>query len=305
MFEFPWQWGYCACAFYLLGVVQTLINSNGKTATVMGSTRHDAHVLGMVLVVSPFIVNNGCALSAGFLATTNVFAAEVITRLLYASWVVHCGVLGFFVLLMGFRLLKVVTQHINRVKSKSYDPVHKAKLLASSGKIRAIIYVIFTALASFVLLLCFYSLFRDWIIQTVSVSLFGCILWNYLSTTLTLLASVLFLRSPRRHLNNAHLAHPSSGHDVPQVETTFGEIVTDELMMNESCPSEISSVAMETLQKLRSMAPPLPPPPPLHDPSSSSSFKPSSSSAISSSGKSFSTSQHDFYDSSSSTLVAQ
>ncbi|ORX63176.1 hypothetical protein DM01DRAFT_1331251 [Hesseltinella vesiculosa] len=252
LFEFPWQFGYCACACYMLGIVQTLVNSNRDTAGVLSTTSKEAHVFGTVLIISPFIVNNSCALVAGILETTDLSLGELWTQMLYVSWISHCTVLSLVASVMGFKLLRLVNKNFKNIKAKTFDLTFLERLITGLTRIRLLLLLIVSCLMGYVLLLIFYITFRSFILRSTPFSFLYCIAWNNFATTLTMVACILFLQSGRTKEESTSAGVKSDGQES-HVETTFGEIITDDEEESSCGQSVLSLVAMEALEHIQSM----------------------------------------------------
>lgn len=142
MFEFPWQFGYGSFALYLVGIAQTLADVRWYTdkqnlilvwVTLNPPTPHQqshkaistgwlpsartVDIVGSTFFLAPFILNNICVLVAGAYARSNLYVAEVLTRILYVLWFLHCFSLAMAVLFSGIRLVRILNRHLAKVQS--------------------------------------------------------------------------------------------------------------------------------------------------------------------------------------------
>lgn len=74
-------------------------------------------IVGSTFFLAPFILNNICVLVAGAYARSNLYVAEVLTRILYVLWFLHCFSLAMAVLFSGIRLVRILNRHLAKVQS--------------------------------------------------------------------------------------------------------------------------------------------------------------------------------------------
>ncbi|ORZ17270.1 hypothetical protein BCR42DRAFT_491167 [Absidia repens] len=260
MFEFPWQWGYGACALYLLGIAQTLADSHKSTARLWLPSAKVVDRIGLTFLFAPFIVNNVCSIASGILASGSppspelLYRAEIFTRLLYVFWFIHCGSLACAVLYAGARLLTLLTAHLRKFKSSTTSSEQQRKVQAGMLKIRLLVAVIFIALAGFAVFLLIYGCLRDIIIQSVPGSYALCVIWNFLGPVASFLACIAVVLNPRiDEKPTIGLPNSSGGGGTTLSNQVTGNMFTTSVSQQESCDMQgtLSANAFDTLQKIK------------------------------------------------------
>lgn len=123
------------------------------------------------------------SLAAGILAEKDLELAETFTRLLYIFWFVHCFSLAVAVFFAGFRLTRILGDHL-----KKFNTTGPRYVSVKTGifKIRAVMTIITICLLMFAIFLLTYGVLRDIIMvnQLGSVILGG--IWTFLGALATL-----------------------------------------------------------------------------------------------------------------------
>ncbi|CAO3630763.1 unnamed protein product [Cunninghamella blakesleeana] len=190
-FEIGWQFGYGSFALYLIGIAQTLADSHKAISSGWLPSPRTVDIVGCIFFFSPFILNNVCSLITGFLAESNQYVAEIFIRVLYVLWFIHCFSLATAVMLSGWKLLRILDQHL--AKFQNSGP-RAASIQAGIFKIRSVVIIIAICLDSFACFLLLYGILRDQIMTSTIGSLVLSAIWNWLGplTTLAAQAAVLF-----------------------------------------------------------------------------------------------------------------
>ncbi|KAI8096317.1 uncharacterized protein BX664DRAFT_346387 [Halteromyces radiatus] len=267
LFEFAWQWGYGACALYLLGIAQTLADSHKSTARQWLPSTRTVDIIGLTLLFAPVITNNICSIAAGVIGskgtetTTSldpmtpsslsaVHTAEIFVRLLYLFWFIHCGSLAIAVLYTGIRLLRVLNDHLKKFKP---GVLQRQKIQAGALKIQILVALIFLAVGGFAIFLLLYGILRDQIMQSVPGSYALCVLWNFLAPLASVLICLAIISNPRIDEKPAlGLPNSSTGGNASSSNQNSANIYSTTSNTEASeFPVNLSATAFETLQQIK------------------------------------------------------
>ncbi|KAI8881062.1 hypothetical protein K501DRAFT_223763 [Backusella circina FSU 941] len=216
MFEFPWQFGYGAFALYLVGIAQTLADSHKAISSGWLPSPRTVDILGLTIFLTPFIVNNIVALGAGALARTNVYAAEICTRLLYVFWFVHCFGLACAVLFSGSKLVRILNKHLEKFQTSG---PRYTSVKTGIFKIRALMGLISVCLFMFAVFLLMFGVLRDKIMASLPGSLALSVIWNYLGPVTTIFVEAAIIFNPKVG-ENSNLGLKSSNEKTTGVYDT-------------------------------------------------------------------------------------
>jgi hypothetical protein len=122
------------------------------------------------------------SLGAGILARKNVALAETFTRVLYIFWFVHCSSLAMAVLFSGYRLIKILEDHIQKFNTSG---PRYTSVKTGIYKIKAVMSIITICLLMFAAFLLLYGILRELIMVNVPGSLFLGAMWNFLGAVAT------------------------------------------------------------------------------------------------------------------------
>ncbi|KAI8373221.1 uncharacterized protein BYT42DRAFT_579638 [Radiomyces spectabilis] len=224
LFEISWQFGYGGFALYLVGIAQALSETHKSIATGWLPSPLFVDILGSWFFLWPFVINNICSIVAGALATTNLQAAEVFTRLLYGFWFLHNSTITTAVLYSGWRLISILNRNLTKFKTSGarYTSIKKGIF-----KIKMIIAIIAVCLMTFATFLLLYGILRNMIIVNFPGSIFLAVIWTYLGPVTTIFVELAIIINPVIKDNPA-LALKSSGGDIMSEDTVEESYVTTE-----------------------------------------------------------------------------
>ncbi|CAO3630767.1 unnamed protein product [Cunninghamella blakesleeana] len=194
MFEFPWQFGFAACALYLLGIAQTLADSHKSSTKEWLPSPRTVDVIGIIIIFAPVLLNNICSIASGILANRQLDTAVIFVRILYVLWFLHCTTAAIIIMVLGIRLLKTLQTNVKnfRTSGEKYKAIKTGMF-----KIKLLVIVIATALSGYGIFLLVYCILRDQIIQDVPGSYALCIIWNYLGPVATFCADLAVIANPK------------------------------------------------------------------------------------------------------------
>ncbi|KAL0135879.1 hypothetical protein V8B55DRAFT_1369983 [Mucor lusitanicus] len=194
IFEFPWQFGFGAFALYLIGIAQTLADSHRVIANSWLPSPRLVDLIGGTIFLAPFIINNVMSLAAGILAEKNLHLAQIFTRLLYIFWFVHCFSLSVAVFFSGYRLIRILSAHLQKFKTTGPRYV---SVQTGIFKIRAVMSIITTCLMMFAVFLLIFGILREIIMVNVVGSVVLGAIWNFLGAVATLGVEIAIIFNPK------------------------------------------------------------------------------------------------------------
>ncbi|KAI8097726.1 uncharacterized protein BX664DRAFT_327108 [Halteromyces radiatus] len=113
MFELPWQFGITALSCYLFGVANTLSNSSNTIYKSWVRSQTLVDTICITMITLPYITINPVAITAGYYAQSeNNEQAIIWTDTIYYLWLIYTFLLGSLILFAGFRLLKLLNNHL-------------------------------------------------------------------------------------------------------------------------------------------------------------------------------------------------
>ncbi|KAI8877238.1 hypothetical protein K501DRAFT_198625, partial [Backusella circina FSU 941] len=218
MFEFGWQFGFWGCTAYVIGIAQASAESQKSISTKWLPLPRIVDTAGFTFLIVPFVLNNTASITAGVLATSNIKAADIFTKLLYVFWFLHCGSLATSVVYCGSRLIQTLSDHLKKFNATGE---RHAKIKTGIFKIRSMVIIISIALYSFALFLIFYGILRDLVMKNYVGSIFLCTVWNLLGPIATLGAALTIIFNPKmnKKTRNASINRSSSGQSTTVFES--------------------------------------------------------------------------------------
>lgn len=147
--------------------------------------------IGGTIFISPFIINNVMSLAAGILAESNLRLAQTFTRLLYIFWFVHCLGLSIAVFFSGYRLIRILGEHLKKFNTSGPRYV---SVKTGIFKIRAVMTIITSCLIMFAVFLLVFGILRETIIVNVAGSITLGAIWNLLGavTAMSVQIAIVF-----------------------------------------------------------------------------------------------------------------
>ncbi|KAI7856658.1 hypothetical protein BDC45DRAFT_60719 [Circinella umbellata] len=170
-FEIAWPFGYGAFALYLIGMAQTLADSHKAISTGWLPSPRVVDIVGTSIFLGPFLINEPMCLIIGYLITTNMKVAEILVRIHYFIWSLHCCTLAFTVLYSGTRLCRILTAHLEKFNAGGprFDAIRTGII-----KIRFVMFLISTCLILFAAMGFIYAALRTEMMRsTVGNMAFG------------------------------------------------------------------------------------------------------------------------------------
>ncbi|KAI9490862.1 hypothetical protein BDB00DRAFT_523824 [Zychaea mexicana] len=157
-FEFAWPFGFGAFALYLIGIAQTLADSHKAISTGWLPSPLIVDIVGSSIFLAPIIINEPTSVITGYLSTYNVRAADILVRVHYSVWAVHCVALTTTVMYSGMRLVRILNTHLEKINpgGPRYDGIKTGIV-----KIRAVMLCIAICLSTFAAMMVLYSILRD------------------------------------------------------------------------------------------------------------------------------------------------
>ncbi|KAI9476550.1 MAG: hypothetical protein EXX96DRAFT_302201 [Benjaminiella poitrasii] len=224
MFEFPWQFGFGAFALYLIGIAQTLADSHRVIANSWLPSPRLVDIIGCTIFLAPFIINNVMSLAAGILAQRDLRLAQVFTRLLYIFWFIHCFSLAVAVFFSGFRLIRILGDHLKKFKTTGPRYI---SVKTGIFKIRTVMCIIVTCLLMFAIFLLVFGILREIIIVNFVGSTILGVIWNFLGAVTTLGVEIAIIFNPKVDDGSAlGLKNSSSTTEKSSGNETGGQFVT-------------------------------------------------------------------------------
>jgi hypothetical protein len=164
-------------------------------------------IMGSWFFVWPFVINNICSIIAGAFAHTELYTAEVFTRLLYGFWFLHNTSFSCVVLYAGYRLVRILNGHLAK-----FDQTGSRYAAVKMGifKIKMIVTIIINCLMMFATFLLLYGILRDLIMVNVPGSVFLAVVWTYLGPLATAAVELAILINPKFEKNAALFAGSSA-----------------------------------------------------------------------------------------------
>ncbi|CAO3630771.1 unnamed protein product [Cunninghamella blakesleeana] len=209
LFEFSWHFGYAACALYLLGIAQTLADSNKNMIQGWLPAPRIVDMIGIGFMLGPVILHNICSIAAGALAYTNLPLAETFTNILYGFWFMHTFTLSLTVLFAGVRLLRILKNHL--IKFPPTGERYKSIRLGIF-KIQSLMSIISFCLGGYSVFLLVYAVDRDQITQNSAGSIAMATIWNFWAPAATLIGEIAIIINPKLGENtNFGMKGSSSG----------------------------------------------------------------------------------------------
>ncbi|KAI8982451.1 hypothetical protein BDF20DRAFT_867039 [Mycotypha africana] len=200
MYEFPWQFGFGAFALYLIGIARTLADSHRVIANSWLPSPRLVDFIGGTIFLAPFIINNVMSLAAGILAERDLGLAQTFTRLLYIMWFIHCSGLSIAVFFSGYRLIRILEEHLEKFKATGPRYV---SVKTGIFKIRLVMSIIVTCLLMFAVFLLVFGILRETIIiDTIGSIVLGGI-WNFLGAVATLGVEFAIIFNPKIDESNS------------------------------------------------------------------------------------------------------
>ncbi|KAI9498118.1 hypothetical protein BDB00DRAFT_801202 [Zychaea mexicana] len=204
LYEIPWSIGLSGITLYLIGIAQTIAQSNSASGWLPSTGAIDA--FGLIFIIAPLVVGESFTIAAGAMATKNLHLAETLIRINYSLWFIWTGGVGTSVMFAGIRLIRILRNHHKKFRqSKNYEAVkagiYKIQLTAFS-------YVI--CLYSFATVLLLYGILRNYIMENTKGSIFLGVVWSLLAGATTLLVELAVLISPSKKENAALRTRSSS-----------------------------------------------------------------------------------------------
>ncbi|KAI9345428.1 hypothetical protein BD770DRAFT_397051 [Pilaira anomala] len=212
LYELPWQFGLCAFACYLFGIAHTVSHSSKiiRNNWFRSSIRID--ILCTTLITLPFITNNICSIAASIYADRSQFyQAKLFTDLLYHFWSFYCFILASFILFAGLRLLKILQHHLENQHDQDNHASHKIK--HGAFKVKVVMVVSVTSLLVFMLIKCFYGIFRKEILLNHVASLFVAIFWTFDGTVASTVVFLTLVINPKA-LSQLNISSNSNGSET-------------------------------------------------------------------------------------------
>ncbi|KAI7901306.1 uncharacterized protein BX663DRAFT_537063 [Cokeromyces recurvatus] len=235
MFEFPWQFGYGAFALYLIGIAQTLADSHKVIANNWLPSPRLVDIIGCTIFLAPFIINNVMSLAAGILAQKDLKLAKVFTRLLYIFWFIHCFCLAVSVVFSGFRLTRILKNHLNKFNTTGPRYV---SVKTGIFKIRAVMSIIGVCLIMFAVFLLMFGILREKIIVNLLGSIILGAFWNFLGVVTTLGVELAIIFNPKiddntsfglkANNNNPSTSEKISDNEIVGQYVTYSNITTSQ-----------------------------------------------------------------------------
>ncbi|KAI9307365.1 hypothetical protein BJ944DRAFT_197765 [Cunninghamella echinulata] len=195
-YEIAWQFGYGSFALYLIGIAQTLADSHKAISSGWLPSPKTVDFIGGTFFFAPFLLNNVCSLATGILAKSNIPVAIIFIRILYILWFIHCGSLGTAVLLAGWRLIRILNQHLAKFHHSGSGERRATSIQNGIFKIKAVVIIIAICLYLFATFLLLYGALRDQIMTSTVGSLILSGIWNWLGALTTLAAQAAILFNP-------------------------------------------------------------------------------------------------------------
>jgi hypothetical protein len=135
-------------------------------------------------------MNNPMSLAAGILAQKNLPVAEVLTRILYVFWFIHCGGLSITVSFSGIRLIRILNGHLEKFNTSG---PRYASVKTGIFKIRTIMGISIICLSGFAVFLLVFGILREIIIVNKVGSIVLGVLWNFLGAVSTFCCELAIL----------------------------------------------------------------------------------------------------------------
>ncbi|CAO3608015.1 unnamed protein product [Cunninghamella echinulata] len=200
IFEFGYELGYTTLGCYLFGIVHALRESDRVIFEQWIKSPKLVDISCTLLIVAPFITNTICSLGAGISALNgNHELANHFTQALYTVWTLHCLVLSSLTLISGWRLVRILEQHIKKKEeTQTVIDVSKVQLGAQKVKIIALTSSICLYLYSGVSLT--YATIRYKIHTNIVWNMIFCISWNGLGLVASILIAFAVILNPKMKL---------------------------------------------------------------------------------------------------------
>ncbi|KAI7858370.1 hypothetical protein BDC45DRAFT_498185 [Circinella umbellata] len=204
LYEIPWAFGLGGITLYLIGIAQTIAQSNCASGWLPDPRVIDA--FGIFFLFAPLVVGESLTIAAGAIASKNVYVAETLIRTNYSIWLLWTGGVGVAVLYASLRLIRILRNHHKKFQqARNYEAVksgiYKIQLTAFS-------YVV--CLFSFAAVLILYGILRSSIIANTKGSIFLGAVWALLGGATTFVVEVAVLVNPNTKSRNAALRTKSS-----------------------------------------------------------------------------------------------
>ncbi|KAI9498117.1 hypothetical protein BDB00DRAFT_499450 [Zychaea mexicana] len=216
LYELPWSFGMAGITMYLLGIAQTISQSNSASGWLPSPTVVD--IVGIIALLSP-LIGIPLTLAAGSIVHDDQQTAELLIRVSYCIWFIWTGGLGTAVLFAGDRLVRILRSHHKKLRQGSDDTAVKAGIL----KIQVAVAAFSICLWSFALVLLLYGILRNQIMENTIGSIFLGTAWNQFAGVTILIVEISIMASFKTGKNAALRSKKStdgSGSDNTATSTT-------------------------------------------------------------------------------------
>ncbi|KAI8082937.1 uncharacterized protein BX664DRAFT_316942 [Halteromyces radiatus] len=201
LYEFSFEMGFTTLGVYLFGIIHALRESDRVIFDQWIYSPRVADILCTAIIVGPYVTNTTCSLGAGisaYLGHTDM--ANDFASALYIVWSGHCLALSSLTLFAGWRLLRILNQHIKmKEERKTTIDISKVKLGAQKVKIIALTSSI--CLFLYIGVAIGYGVFRVPIHTHVPYSIFLIIAWNGLGILASMFISFAVILHPKMKLS--------------------------------------------------------------------------------------------------------